>query len=144
MATKKMNVITKQLSIQTEGEGDIQDVTRTVVETVAKSKLRNGIVTVFVPGSTGAITTIEFESGLLRDLPNILERVAPKNLAYEHDRRWHDGNGHSHVRASIIGPSITVPFVNGRLTLGTWQQIVFIELDVRSRNRNIIIQIIGN
>jgi secondary thiamine-phosphate synthase enzyme len=139
-----MTVITTQLSIQTKGEGEIQDITHNVVEAVTRSKLRNGIVTVFIPGSTGAITTIEYESGLLIDLPNILERVAPKKLVYEHEKRWHDGNGHSHVRASIIGPSITVPFINGRLTLGTWQQIIFIEFDVRSRNRNIVLQIIGD
>lgn len=138
-----MAVVTKQFSIHTRGEGDILDVTRNVAEAVAESRLRNGIATVFVPGSTGAITTIEYEPGLLRDLPNILERVAPKRLLYEHEKRWHDGNGHSHVRASLIGPSITVPFIDGRLTLGTWQQIIFMELDVHSRSRNLVIQIIG-
>ncbi|MDH5450652.1 MAG: secondary thiamine-phosphate synthase enzyme YjbQ [Candidatus Bathyarchaeota archaeon] len=138
-----MTVITKQLSLNTRGEGDMLDVTRNVAEAVGESNLKNGIVTVFVPGSTGALTTIEFEPGLLMDLPDILERVAPKSLAYEHEKRWHDGNGHSHVRAALIGPSITVPFVNGRLTLGTWQQIVFMELDVRRRSRNLVLQIIG-
>ena len=136
-------MITKQLSINTKGEGDILDITGDVAETVVESKLRNGIVTIFIPGATGALTTIEYESGLLKDLPNILERIAPKKLLYEHEKRWHDGNGHSHVRASIIGPSITVPFVNGRLTLGTWQQIIFMELDVRRRDRNLVLQIIG-
>ena len=110
---------------------------------MAETKLKNGIVTVFVPGSTGALTTIEYEPGLLKDFPNMLERIAPKNLVYEHEKRWHDGNGHSHVRASLIGPSLTVPFANGRLTLGTWQQIIFMELDVRSRARNLILQIMG-
>jgi len=138
-----LTVITKQLSLNTRGEGDMLDVTRNVAEAVGESNLKNGIVTVFVPGSTGALTTIEFEPGLLMDLPDILERVAPKSLAYEHEKRWHDGNGHSHVRAALIGPSITVPFVNGRLTLGTWQQIVFMELDVRRRSRNLVLQIIG-
>ena len=138
-----MTVVSKQLSFHTRGEGDILDVTRDVAEAVTGSNLKNGVVTIFLPGSTGALTTIEYEPGLLKDLPNILERVAPKKLLYEHEKRWHDGNGHSHVRASIIGPSITVPFVNGRLTLGTWQQVVFIELDVRGRNRNLILQIIG-
>jgi len=136
-------VVTKQLSLQTEGEVDILDVTGRVAEAVTESKLKNGIITVFVPGSTGALTTIEYEPGLLQDLPNALERLAPKKLMYEHEKRWHDGNGHSHVRASIMGPSITVPFVNGRLTLGTWQQLVFVELDVRRRNRNLVLQIIG-
>jgi secondary thiamine-phosphate synthase enzyme len=138
-----LTVTTKQLSISTLGEGDIVDITEDVAQAVVESSLRNGVVTVFVPGSTGALTTIEYEPGLLKDLPNILERVAPKGLEYEHERRWHDGNGHSHVRASVIGPSLTVPFVNGRLTLGTWQQIVFLELDVHSRNRQLILQIIG-
>lgn len=138
-----MTVKTKQLSIHTRGEGDILDVTGAVAEAVVETKLKNGIVTVFVPGSTGALTTIEYEPGLLKDFPNLLERIAPKNLAYEHEKRWHDGNGHSHVRASLIGPSLTVPFANGRLTLGTWQQIIFMELDVRSRVRNLILQIMG-
>ena len=138
-----MTVKTKQLSIHTRGEGDILDITNEVAEAVIETRLKNGIVTVFVPGSTGALTTIEYESGLLKDLPNMLERIAPKNLVYEHEKRWHDGNGHSHVRASLIGPSLTVPFANGRLTLGTWQQIIFMELDVRSRARNLILQIMG-
>lgn len=138
-----MTVVTKQLSIHTRGEGDISDITGEVSEAVAETKLKNGIVTVFVPGATGALTTIEYESGLLKDFPDMLERIAPKNLVYEHEKRWHDGNGHSHVRASLIGPSLTIPFVNGRLTLGTWQQIIFMELDVRSRARNLIIQIMG-
>ncbi len=138
-----MTVKTKQLSIHTRGEGDILDITSAVAEAVVETKLKNGIVTVFVPGSTGALTTIEYEPGLLKDFPNLLERVAPKNLAYEHEKRWHDGNGHSHVRASLIGPGLTVPFSNGRLTLGTWQQIIFVELDVRSRARSLILQIMG-
>jgi secondary thiamine-phosphate synthase enzyme len=136
-------VETKQLSIRTRGEGDILDVTDSVAEAVAETKLKNGIVTVFVPGSTGALTTIEYEPGLLKDFPDMLERIASKNLVYEHEKRWHDGNGHSHVRASLIGPSLTIPFSNGRLTLGTWQQIIFMELDVRSRARNLILQIMG-
>lgn len=136
-------MITKRVSVNTRGEGDILDVTEDVAEAVVESRLSNGLVTVFVPGSTGALTTIEYEPGLLKDLPLILERLAPRKMEYEHERRWHDGNGHSHVRASIIGPCLTVPFVNGRLTLGTWQQIVFLELDVRARSRQLILQIIG-
>jgi secondary thiamine-phosphate synthase enzyme len=138
-----LTVTTKQPSINTRGEGDILDVTEDVAEAVVESSLKNGVVTIFVPGSTAALTTIEYEPGLLKDLPSTLERVAPKRLEYEHERRWHDGNGHSHVKASIIGPSLTVPFVNGRLTLGTWQQIVFLELDVHNRSRQLILQIIG-
>lgn len=138
-----MAVITKTLSFQTKGENDIIDITDKVIEALNTTKLVNGIVVIFVPGATGAVTTIEYEPGLLVDFPNILEKIAPKSLLYEHEKRWHDGNGHSHVRASLIGPSITVPFIDQNLTLGTWQQIVFLELDARSRNRKIILQIIG-
>ena len=138
-----MTVVTKQLSIRTKGESDIIDITGQVYGAVAETQLNSGIVTVFVPGSTGALTTIEYEPGLLEDFPNMLERLAPKTLDYEHERRWHDGNGHSHVRASLIGPSLTIPFVNGKLTLGTWQQIVFVELDARNRDRELIVQIMG-
>jgi len=138
-----LTVATKQLSLNTEGDGDIIDITRMVSEAVHESGVKNGLVTVFVPGATGALTTIEYEPGLLMDFPNMLERVAPKRLLYEHEKRWHDGNGHSHVRASLIGPSLTIPVVKGELTLGTWQQIVFLELDVHSRRRKLILQIIG-
>jgi len=138
-----LTVKTKQLSIHTRGEGDILDITGAVAEAVVETRLKNGIVTVFVPGSTGALTTIEYEPGLLKDFPNMLERIASKNFVYEHEKRWHDGNGHSHVRASLVGPSLTVPFTDGRLTLGTWQQIIFMELDVRHRARNLILQIMG-
>jgi secondary thiamine-phosphate synthase enzyme len=138
-----LTIITKTLSFQTKGENDILDITDDVIQAVNTTKLDSGIVTIFVPGSTGALTTIEYEPGLLLDLPNILEKISPKNMDYEHEKRWHDGNGHSHIRASLIGPSITVPFVDGTPTLGTWQQIVFLELDARSRRRKLILQIIG-
>ena len=138
-----MVVVSKSIAIQTKGEGDILDLTRTVASILTETKLSSGIVTVFVPGATGALTTIEYEPGLLKDFPDMLERIAPRGLSYEHERRWHDGNGHSHVRASLIGPSITIPFVDGKLSLGTWQQIVFLELDVHRRSRNLMLQIIG-
>lgn len=138
-----MNIITKTLFYQTRGENDILDITEDVTRELNTTKMKNGIVTIFIPGSTGAITTIEYEPGLLLDLPNILEKIAPRNLSYEHEKRWHDGNGHSHVRASLIGPSLTVPFADKVLTLGTWQQIVFLELDARNRRRKIILQIMG-
>ena len=138
-----MTVVTKQLSLNTRGEGDIIDLTGMVSKAVSESGVKNGVVTVFVPGATGALTTIEYEPGLLMDFPNMLERVAPKSMLYEHEKRWHDGNGHSHVRASLIGPSLTVPIVKGKLTLGTWQQIVFLELDMRNRSRNLTLQIMG-
>lgn len=138
-----MVVVSKSIAVHTKGEGDILDLTKTVASIVTKTKLSSGIVSVFLPGATGALTTIEYEPGLLKDFPDMLERIAPRGLGYEHEKRWHDGNGHSHVRASLIGPSITIPFIDGRLSLGTWQQIVFVELDVHSRSRNLIVQIMG-
>lgn len=136
-------MVTKEIRVQTRGECDIVNLTDRVQEAVGSSGLKDGVVTVFVGGSTAAITTIEYEPGLLQDLPAALERVAPKNVEYKHDEMWHDGNGHSHVRASIIGPSLVVPFKDGRLCLGTWQQIVLVELDIRARSRNIVLQILG-
>jgi len=138
-----MAIVTERVSIKTKGESDIIDLTDDVEGAIGNSGLERGIATVFVPGSTGALTTIEYEPGLLRDLPAALERVAPRNINYEHDKRWHDGNGHSHVRASLLGPSLTIPFTNGELTLGTWQQIIFVELDVRPRTRDLVVQIVG-
>ena len=119
------------------------DLTPEIEGAVRSTGLSNGIVTVFIQGSTGAVTTIEFEPGLLQDLPEALERIAPQDAPYQHEERWHDGNGRSHVRASILGPDITIPFVEGKLTLGTWQQVVFVELDVRSRSRELIVQVVG-
>jgi secondary thiamine-phosphate synthase enzyme len=136
-------VITNHISIKTKGEVDIIDLTDKVEEAIENSGLKKGIVTIFMPGSTGALTTIEYEPGLLEDLPAAFERLAPRNISYEHEKRWHDGNGHSHVRASLLGPSLTIPFNDAKLILGTWQQIVFIEFDVRSRARNLAVQIIG-
>lgn len=119
------------------------DVTNKVQSMVENSGSSDGTVTIFSPGSTGAITTIEYEEGLLKDFPAMLERVSPKDIAYEHQRRWHDNNGHSHVRAALLGASLTIPFVKGKLTLGTWQQIVFVELDIRPRSRRLVLQILG-
>ena len=140
---KYLVVVSKEIHLDSRGELEIIDISSLVQKAVYETGLKNGVVTVFVPGSTGALTTIEYESGLLKDLPRILERLAPRDIPYEHEKRWHDGNGHSHVRASMIGPSLTIPFVDRKLTLGTWQQIVFLELDVRPRSRNLILQIIG-
>ncbi|MGB9659812.1 MAG: secondary thiamine-phosphate synthase enzyme YjbQ [Nitrososphaerales archaeon] len=136
-------ILTKYLSLRTKGELDMIDITNAVSDIVNETNIRSGIVTIFVPGSTGALTTIEYEPGLLEDFQNMLERIIPKNIDYEHEKRWHDHNGHSHVRASLIGPSITIPFKDKRLILGTWQQIVFIELDIHSRSRELVLQIIG-
>ena len=138
-----MVVITKTMRIKTKGELQMINITEDVSRAVQESKISDGIATIFVPGSTAAVTTIEYEPGLLKDFPDMLERLAPKNIDYEHEQMWHDGNGHSHVRASLVGPSLTVPFTNKQLTLGTWQQIVLVELDVRSRDRSLIVQIIG-
>jgi secondary thiamine-phosphate synthase enzyme len=138
-----MAVETKTVKIKTKGELAMVDITGEVSNVVKESRINDGIVSVFVPGSTAAVTTIEYEPGLLSDFPNMLERIAPKNITYEHEQMWHDGNGHSHVRASLVGPSLTVPFENKQLTLGTWQQIVLIELDIRSRNRSLVVQVIG-
>lgn len=138
-----MAVITKTIKIKTKGELRVANITDEVENIVRESKVKDGIATVFVSGSTAAVTTIEYEPGLLNDFPSMLERIAPKNIAYEHEERWHDGNGHSHVRASLVGPSLAVPFTNKQLMLGTWQQIVLIELDTRSRNRDLVVQIIG-
>ena len=107
------------------------------------SKFKQGIVTIFIAGSTAAVTTIEYEPGLKTDFPKMLSRIAPNNIGYEHDKTWHDGNGHSHVRASLVGPSLTIPFKDSRLLLGTWQQIVVVEMDIRERERKIILQIMG-
>lgn len=119
------------------------DITRSTCKAIEDSKLEQGIVTIFVAGSTAAVTTIEYEPGLRTDFPKILSRIAPNNIEYEHDKTWHDRNGHSHVRASLVGPSLTIPFKDGRLLLGTWQQIVVVEMDVRQRERKIILQIMG-
>lgn len=131
------------IEINSKGENDMVNITDQTLNAILESKLENGIVTIFVSGSTAAVTTIEYEPGLRRDFPIMLDRIIPKNIEYKHDETWHDGNGHSHVRASLIGPSLSVPFKDRNLILGTWQQIVFIELDIRSRQRRITLQIIG-
>ena len=138
-----MTVFTRSFSLTTKGEDDIIDITEEVQQAVSESELAAGVATVFVAGSTAAVTTMEFEPGLIKDVPEMLDRVAPRNAAYEHQKTWHDGNGRSHVKASLVGPGISVPFVEGHLTLGTWQQVVFLELDIRSRKREVIVQVIG-
>jgi secondary thiamine-phosphate synthase enzyme len=124
-------------------EMDIVDITQKVYSIVTKSGVENGMVNIFCPGSTGAVTTIEYEPGLMKDLPAALERIAPRDAYYNHEEMWHDGNGHSHVRATIVGPGITVPVSDGRLQLGTWQQIVFVECDVRERSRTLLVNVLG-
>ena len=132
------------ISLNTKGLCDIINITPQTLSIVKKSSVVDGLVTVFCPGSTGAITTIEYESGVLEDLKNALERIAPSNIPYRHDLRWGDGNGFSHVRATLMKPSLTVPLIGGKLTLGTWQQIVFIDFDNRNRHREIVVQVMGD
>jgi len=138
-----MTLETQIVRLATRKEGEIVDITDKVQTIVENGTIQNGVVFLFVPGSTAALTTIEYEPGLLVDLPSILERIAPSDGSYEHEKRWHDGNGHSHIRASMIGPDLSVPFERKKLMLGTWQQIVFIEFDVRPRDRTIIVHSIG-
>lgn len=138
-----LRIFTKEIKIKSKHEADMIDITKYVEDIIRKSNLRNGIVNLFTIGSTAAITTIEYEPGLVEDFASMLERIIPKGINYEHQERWHDNNGHSHVRASLIGPSLTIPFVNGKLALGIWQQIVFLELDIRPRSRTVVAQLIG-
>jgi secondary thiamine-phosphate synthase enzyme len=136
-------VITHKFEIATKGQGDARDITEQVAAAVAASGAPTGIATVFVVGSTAAITTIEFEPGAIADLNGLFERLAPRSAEYRHHLRWGDDNGSSHVRAALLGPSLTVPFVEGALTLGTWQQIMLLEFDTRPRQREVVIQILG-
>lgn len=138
-----MKTVIKRLQLDTSGGVQVIDVTNQVRQLLVESNLNDGLATVFVPGSTATVTTIEYEPGLIADITHALDRIAPREARYEHDKRWHDGNGHSHVRAAFLKPSVTIPFSNRALMLGTWQQLVFIELDVRPRNRTVIVQFIG-
>ncbi len=136
-------VITKKISLQTKGECDIIDITPQVGQQVAETDITDGTVTLFGAGSTAGLSTIEFESGLLSDFENMWERNVPRNIPYNHDNRWSDGNGYSHVRASLLGASLVIPFTDKRLSLGTWQQIILVDFDNRPRSRQIIVQIMG-
>jgi secondary thiamine-phosphate synthase enzyme len=138
-----MVVQKRDLVFETRGMTDILDITSYIRQEVNETGLKDGIVTVFVPGSTAAITTIEYESGALQDLAEAIERLASRSIHYHHDARWGDGNGFAHVRAALLGPSLSVPFYSGKLQLGTWQQIVLIDFDNRPRRRNILLQILG-
>ena len=136
-------VVTRRISFSTKGRCDLIDITREVAREVASSSVNAGTVTVFVTGSTAGVSTIEFEGGLLGDFEDMWQRLVPANLPYQHDRAWGDGNGYSHVRASLLGSSLTIPFVDGRLLLGTWQQIIVADFDNRARSREIVLQIMG-
>ena len=137
-----MPLETRNFQVTTKGYTDIVDITQQVSSIVASLGIKEAQILVFIPGSTAAITTIEYEPGLLNDLPAALERIAPTDIYYKHDETWGDGNGMAHVRSSLIGCSITVPLCNGALMLGTWQQIVLIDFDTRARNRNVIVQVL--
>ena len=136
-------IIQKKIRIDSKGFNDIHDISAALRAHLADSALSDGHMIVFVPGSTGALTTIEFEPGLLEDFPQMLEKIAPMGTPYNHDRTWHDGNGYAHLRASLIGPSITIPFERGKLILGTWQQVIFLDFDNRPRQRELHVQIFG-
>ena len=138
-----MTLITRTAEVSTTGGTDIVDITPLATEYLVESQIGHGTLVLFVPGSTGALTTIEYEEGVLQDLADAIERLAPRDIPYAHDRRWGDGNGYSHVRAALVGPSLHIPIANGRLCLGTWQQIVLLDFDNRPRRRRLIIQVIG-
>ncbi|SYZ72927.1 conserved hypothetical protein [Candidatus Zixiibacteriota bacterium] len=135
---------TVEINFSTAGNGHIINLTDRIEEAINSTKISQGIAVVFVPGSTAGLTTIEFEPGLMKDLPEFFEKIIPSNTPYHHDLTWHDGNGFSHLRAALIGPDLTIPFSNRKMHLGTWQQIVFLEFDNRSRRRSAVIQIIGD
>jgi secondary thiamine-phosphate synthase enzyme len=136
-------VDTQYVKVKSRGEYQVFDLTDDVQQKINKSGLKNGTATVFVQGSTGALTTVEYEPGLVKDLEEYFHKTVPPGRNYHHEMMWHDGNGHSHVRASLLGPSLTIPVIKGRMTLGTWQQIIFIEFDNKPRRRDIVVQIIG-
>lgn len=138
-----MSVKTHVIQLSTRGDADMRDITDAVAAAVIESDMQAGIVTIFCPSATSGLTTIEFEDGCVRDLGRLFDEIVPQNQPYAHNARWGDGNGHSHVRAALLGPSLTVPFVNGRLTLGTWQQIIYVDFDNRPRRRELIAQIMG-
>jgi secondary thiamine-phosphate synthase enzyme len=138
-----MAVITSSISLSTRGNADMIDITDQVQQSVAESGLSNGIVTVFCPSSTSGLTTIEYESGCLSDLKRLFDQLAPPEQHYQHDYKWGDGNGHSHVLAALLKASFTVPFVSGRLTLGTWQQMIYVDFDNRSWRRELVVQVMG-
>ena len=136
-------VTNTRIHVQTKGDCELVDITRQVAQKIGESAIKDGTVTLFMAGSTAGLSTIEFERGLVSDFQTMWERTVPRDIPYRHDAAWGDGNGHAHVRASLLGPSLVVPFVNKRLTLGTWQQIVLVDFDNRPRSRDVVLQIMG-
>ncbi len=139
----KMKIEMKKIEVKTKKELEMINLTEKVRELLQESGLKNGIISLFVQGSTAALSTIEFEPGLLKDFPRFLDKIIPKNESYAHQLMWHDNNGHSHVRASLLKPDLVIPFQKGEMVLGTWQQIFLIELNISGRNRNVFMQILG-
>ena len=138
-----MTVNTDTISCQTEGDGDTIDLTCDLARSIEASGLRNGVATLFIGGSTAGITTIEFESGVIDDIKEVLETLAPSGRDWRHHQRWEDHNGHSHIRSALVGPSLSVPFVNGKLVLGMWQQVVLLDFDECPRSREVVVQLLG-
>jgi secondary thiamine-phosphate synthase enzyme len=138
-----MKIVTSELQFETSGQTDIIDISRELQEEVLQSRVQDGSILLFISGSTAALTTIEFESGVVNDLRRAIDRIAPKDIPYEHDRRWGDGNGFSHVRAALLGPSLNIPLRGGKLLLGTWQQVVLLDFDNRPRRRSVTVQVMG-
>lgn len=138
-----MSIQTQKLGLSTRGNADIQDITDQLSKIVFDSDMERGTVTLFTPSSTSALTTIEYESGCIQDLQRLFDEIIDPQKHYSHNARWGDGNGHSHVRAALLGPSLSIPFVQRKLTLGTWQQVIFVDFDNRQRRREIVVQLIG-
>lgn len=138
-----MAVQTRTIELDTQGNADVIDITQQIVQLLGETALQNGVVTLFSPSATSVITTIEYEAGAVNDFRRLFDEIANPDRPYAHNARWGDGNGHSHVRAALVGPSLSVPFVDGELTLGMWQQIIFVDFDNRTRHRKVIVQIMG-
>jgi secondary thiamine-phosphate synthase enzyme len=138
-----MAVRTASIQLSTRGHADMHDLTAKLADLILESGIMNGVAAVFTPSSTSALTTIEYESGALDDLRRALDEIAPAGRDYRHNLRWNDGNGHAHLRAALLGPSLTIPIIDGRLTLGEWQQVLFVDFDVRPRQRQVVVQLIG-
>lgn len=139
-----MSIVSKTIRITTKGNCDMIDITERVAKEISGADIRDGLATIFITGSTAGITTIEYEGGVLNDYKDMWERNVPSNIVYQHDQRWGDGNGYSHVRASLQGPSLVIPFTNKKMMLGTWQQIVVVDFDNRARSREIVLQLLGD
>lgn len=138
-----MRVKSEEILLQTTSRTDVIDITLNVQQVVAGSGISNGIAALFIPGSTAGLTTIEYETGVINDLRKAVERIAPRDIYYEHNERWEDGNGYAHVSAAMLGPSLHIPLIDGKLSLGVWQQIVLVDFDNRPRQRQVIIQLLG-